>query len=96
MQRLYDELNKDGFEIIAVDLMEDEKVVRKFLIQNNLTFPVLLDKRGKVGALYGVRSIPTTYLIDKEGYIIARQIGAREWDTAEIQSVFKEILRKDK
>lgn len=94
MQRLYNELNNDGFEIIAVDLMEDKKVVKKFLDQNNLTFPVLLDKKGNVGALYGVRSIPTTYLIDKDGYIIARQIGAREWDTQEIQSVFRDILQK--
>jgi thiol-disulfide isomerase/thioredoxin len=94
MQRLYNELNKDGFEIIAVDLMEDKKVVNKFLDQHNLTFPVLLDKKGDVGALYGVRNIPTTYLIDRDGYIIARQIGAREWDTQEIQSVFREILQK--
>lgn len=94
MQRLYNELNKDGFEIIAVDLMEDKKVVKKFLDQNKLTFPVLLDKNGQVGTLYGVRSIPTTYLIDKNGYIIARQVGAREWDTQEIKSIFREILQK--
>ncbi len=93
MQRVYDELKDEGFVIVAVDLQENRKVVKKFVDQYKLTFPVLLDKKGKVGAIYGARNIPTTYLIDRDGYIIARQIGAREWDTREIQSIFREILR---
>ncbi len=94
MQKVYDELKDEGFVIVAVNLQEDRKLVKKFLDQYGLTFPVLLDKKGRVGAMYGARSIPTTYLIDRKGYIIGRAIGAREWDVPEIQSVFKDILRK--
>ncbi len=94
MQKVYDELKDEGFVIVAVNLQEDRKLVKKFLDQYGLTFPVLLDKQGRVGAMYGARSIPTTYLIDRDGYIIGRAIGAREWDAPEIQSVFKDILRK--
>lgn len=94
MQRVYEELKGEGFVIVAVNLQEDRKLVKRFLDQYGLTFPVLLDKTGRVGATYGARSIPTTYLIDREGYIIGRAIGAREWDTPEIQSLFQEILEK--
>ena len=76
-----------------MDLQEDKKIVKKFIKEFNLTFPVLLDKTGKVGGLYGARSIPTTYLIDRNGYIIGRQIGAREWDTQEFKDLFVEILQ---
>jgi thiol-disulfide isomerase/thioredoxin len=92
MQRIYHELKSEGFEIVAVNLREGKQLVKKFLDQNKLTFPVLLDKDGRVGAIYGARSIPTTYLIDRNGSIIGRAIGAREWDTKEIKVVFKEIL----
>jgi peroxiredoxin len=92
MQRVYNELKDEGFEIVAVDLREDKKVVKKFIKEYELTFPVLLDKTGKVGGIYGTRSIPTTYIIDRDGFIVGRTIGAREWDTEEIETVFREIL----
>lgn len=93
MQRLYDELRNDGLEIIAVNLQENKRQVRQFLDQYGLTFTVLLDSSGKVGAIYGARSIPITYLIDREGFIFARTIGAREWDSEEIVSTFRDILK---
>jgi thiol-disulfide isomerase/thioredoxin len=95
MQRMYDELKDEGLEIIAVDIREDQKTVSKFMKDNNLTFPVLLDRKGQVSGIYGVRSIPTTYLINKDGNIIGRAIGAREWDTVAVTSVFRELLQYD-
>jgi len=92
MQRIYDKLKKKGFVILAVNLREDRKLVKDFMDQYGLDFPVLLDKTGRVGAIYGARSIPTTYLINRDGSIIGRAIGAREWDAPEVQSVFEEIL----
>ena len=94
MQRIYHELKSEGFEIVAINLREGKKMVKEFLDQYKLIFPVLLDKDGRVGAIYGARSIPTTYLIDRDGSIIGRVIGAREWDTREIKIAFKEILEK--
>jgi thiol-disulfide isomerase/thioredoxin len=92
MQRVYNELKDEGFEIVAVDLREDKRVVKKFVKEYELTFPVLLDKTGTVGGIYSARSIPTTYIIDRDGFIVGRMIGAREWDTEEIQAVFRGIL----
>jgi len=94
MQRLYDELKDEGLVILAIDLQEETKRVRKFVSRYKLTFPILLDQKGEVGALYSARSIPTTYLIDKDGMIFGGAIGAREWDTPQMISVFREILQK--
>ncbi len=93
MQRIYDKLKDKGFVILAVNLREDNKPVNNFMDELGLDFTVLLDRTGKVGAQYGVRSIPTTYLIDRDGSIIGRAIGAREWDAPEYQSIFEKILR---
>jgi len=96
MQRAYDELKNDGFEIVAVDLMEEREKVQAFVDEYKLNFPVLLDIKGSVGARYGIQSIPTTYLIDRRGFIFGRMIGTRERDTKEVLAVFKEILKKER
>jgi thiol-disulfide isomerase/thioredoxin len=93
MERLHKELKKEGLEILAVDLQESNEQVQSFVDELDLTFTILMDRTGRVGAQYGARSIPTTYLIDREGKIFARAIGAREWDTPQMIDLFRSILR---
>ena len=94
MQRLYEELGDEGFVILAVNLQEKTGIVEKFIDEYRLTFPVLMDISGGVGALYAVRSIPTTYLIDQNGKVFGGLIGTREWDTPELIDVFRRILEE--
>lgn len=96
MQKLYDELKGDGFEIIAVNLQEEKKEVQKFMDSLKLNFPVLLDKTGQVGGIYGASSIPTTYIFDRKGFVVAGAIGTREWDTPETKQIFKSLLEETK
>lgn len=93
MQRLYNKLKDEGLVIVAVDLQESKKSVKKFVDRYKLTFPILLDKNGKVAIIYGARSIPTTYLTDRDGYVFAGAVGAREWDAPKTISIFREILQ---
>jgi peroxiredoxin len=79
MQKLYTKFKDNGFTILAIDLQEDADSVRSFKDQYQLNFPILLDSDGSVGEYYGVISIPTTYLIDRDGYIIGGAMGARDW-----------------
>ena len=81
LQAMYDKLRAKGFEILAVDVMEDRKTVGDFVKANAVTFPVLLDSSGAVGRDYDAGSIPTNYLIDRSGKILARIVGydGTEW-----------------
>ena len=92
MERLYRKLKEDGLVILAVDLQEPKDTVRKFVRDNDITFPVLLDATGSVGGAWGAQSIPTTYLIDRKGVILARTIGGREWDSPEMAALFEAVL----
>ena len=93
MQALYDKLKDRGFVILAVDLAEEAGVVRDYIRANKLTFPVLLDTSGAVGGTYGAESIPTTYIVDREGRILARGIGAQwKWDSPEMIALFEKLL----
>lgn len=93
MQSLYEKLKARGLVILAVDLAEEPATVLAYVKENMLTFPVLLDKTGKVGGIYGAESIPTTYLIDRSGNVLGRGTGARwTWDSPEMVELFEKLL----
>jgi len=92
MEKLYSTLKKKGFVIVAVDLSESRNVVRSFVTANKMTYPVLLDTAGSVGALYGARTLPTTYIIGRDGRILARTIGSRDWNAPDVISLFESLL----
>ncbi len=94
MIKLYNKFKDRGLEILGVDLQEEEETVRNFVKANKINYPILLDTNGQVGQIYGARSIPTTYIVDRKGNIIARTIGGREWNTEEIYKLFEKVLKQ--
>ena len=63
------------FSVIGVSMDEDAAAVPPFIKEHKLTFPILIADR-KVSAAYAVRSLPVAYLIDAEGRIARRWVGA--------------------
>ena len=92
MEELYQKLGDEGFVIIAVNSQEAGEQVADFVENLGMSFPVLLDTDGRVGAAYGIRAIPTTYIIDPQGYILGRMVGTRDWSTPEIISLVRDLL----
>lgn len=69
----------DNLEILAVNLTEsesNESRVHSFIDELGLTFPILMDRASNVSDMYEVRTYPTTYIIDSEGMIQFRALGA--------------------
>jgi thiol-disulfide isomerase/thioredoxin len=94
VQAMYNKLKAKGFEIIAVDVMEDQKTVSNFVKANAMTFPVLLDSSGSVGRDYDAGSIPTNYILDRNGKILARIVGydGIEWTDPGRIALFEKLL----
>ncbi|NIS60488.1 MAG: redoxin domain-containing protein [Proteobacteria bacterium] len=92
MEKLYTEFKGRDFTMLAVDLQEGAKKVKAFKERFKLNFPILLDSDGEVALKYGVFSIPTTYLIDREGYLIGGALGPRDWATKEAFELFDHLL----
>jgi thiol-disulfide isomerase/thioredoxin len=92
MEELYLELQNQGFVIVALNSQETDEQVADFVENVGMSFPVLLDTDGRVGAAYSIRAIPTTYIIDPQGYILGRMVGTRDWYTPEIISLVGDLL----
>lgn len=54
---------------------------REYIDEQGFSFPVYFDTDGEAGGVYGVRALPTTYFIDKDGYVIAGAQGAIDEET---------------
>jgi len=93
MQKLWKKFGNKNFTILAVDLKENEEKVRLFIKQNGYTFPVVLDREGKIGSMYGIRGIPTSFFIDPQGKIIGVAIGAREWMDKSFYSFLEKLSK---
>jgi thiol-disulfide isomerase/thioredoxin len=87
LQKLYESWDKTRFEMLAVNVGENEDRVKKFARENGYTFPILLDRDSKVAERYLVRGIPITFLVDEDGMIIAKLPGSREWTLEEVQAI---------
>jgi thiol-disulfide isomerase/thioredoxin len=92
MEKLYRRFRNEGLEFLAVDIQESKKDVEAFMKEHSLSFPVALDSSGEAAVMYGVRGIPTTYIIDRDGAIIASAVGGRQWDSPEMLHAFGLLL----
>ncbi len=78
--------------LIAID-GERKKTVQKIVNENKVTLPVLLLLKEKVMDHYGVKGwIPLTFLVDREGMLVGKIVGQRDWCTPEAWSCLKELF----
>ncbi|MCO6413264.1 MAG: TlpA family protein disulfide reductase [Thiogranum sp.] len=82
MQRAWQQLREEDVVFLAVDVGEDEDTIFRFTADYPVDFPLLMDIDSSVIQKWPVRGLPTTFIIDKQGRITYRAIGARDWDAA--------------
>ena len=89
MQKLHQKFKDKDFVMVAINLQESASRVEQFYKEHKLTFTTLLDTTGDVGAGLGIRSIPTTFILDKNGRIIGKALGPREWEGKKSIALFE-------
>jgi peroxiredoxin len=77
IQNVYDEFRDQGFEVLAVNSTHQDNLgdAITFAQIHKLSFPILLDRDGSVGDLFEIRSLPTTFFVDRQGTIQEVVIG---------------------
>src|SRR6266850_4565995 len=92
MERLYRRHRERGFVLLAVSVDTDASLVRPFLEHHKLTFPVALDAKMELANTYGVRALPSSFLIDRNGYMTALALGPRPWDNRAAHALVEGML----
>ena len=94
MEQLYRMFSRKDFEILAVSIdAQGVAVTRPFQQEYHLTFPILHDADYRVGLMYGVRSLPMTFLVDRQGVVRHQIFGARDWGASEGQQLVQMLMK---
>lgn len=92
MERLYLKHRERGFVLLAVSVDSDVSLVKPFLQKHKLTFPVALDAKMDLANTYGVRALPASFLVDRNGYLAALALGPRAWDNRAAHTLVEGLL----
>ncbi len=102
MERLYQEIGGDGFEIMAVSIDAERGQfdmlgyrggdIRAFADSLGLTFPILHNPSGGIQRLYRTAGVPESFLIGRDGIIYKEIAGGTEWDVAEHRELIQRLL----
>ncbi len=94
MEKLYQELKEENFEILAVSIdVSGSNVVAPFMKKHRLSFPALTDTQGTIKDLYQTTGVPESFILDKDGIIAEKVIGPREWATPEVINYFRNMIQ---
>jgi len=93
MEKLHQELKGEAFEILAVSIdVSGAKAVLPFMEKHKLSFPALTDTKGALKNLYQTTGVPESFIIDKDGIIVEKVIGPRDWDTPGAIRYFRNLI----
>lgn len=104
LEALYRELNSEGLEVVAVStdapaggvdaFGQPGGDVEQFVHDYGLTFTIVHDPDKRVERDMQVIGLPTTLVIDREGRIVRKVLGAEAWDDAEHIAEMRKLLKK--
>ncbi len=94
MEQLYRTFPRKDFEILAVSTdPQGAAVTRPFQREIGLTFPILHDADYRVGLTYGARSLPMTFMVDRNGVVRQQIFGARDWAAPEAHQLIQLLMK---
>ncbi len=92
LEDMYNTYKKAGFVLLGVTIDERVSDAKNFLDKSPVSFPVLLDTKGKVADLYNNRAMPSSYFIDRKGNLAHLHKGYRPGEESNYKSVIKKLI----
>jgi peroxiredoxin len=93
MERLHHKLASTDFQLVAVSVdEEDSAVVTKFVKDMGLTFQILHNQDGTIRQIYQTTGVPESFVIDRDGVIVKKVIGAADWDAPVNENLIRRLL----
>ncbi|TLU57643.1 MAG: TlpA family protein disulfide reductase [Chlorobium sp.] len=96
MNAMQEKYRSQGLQVIGVNLDAKNEDAKKFLSQNQAKFTVAFDTKGLTPKSYGVKGMPTSYLVGRDGKIISQHLGFKEADREDLEKQIKAALEAKK
>ena len=93
MQRLRERFGANRFAVLAVNVDEPDARVRQFITQTQLELPVLMDPGKTVTRAWGVRVLPTSFLVGPDGRARYRLVGDIDWNNETVVGTVTQLMK---
>jgi|SRR5215470_17188483 len=94
IEQVHREFGPRGLAVLAVNMEESREKVRAWVNDRKLTMDVLLDVSGAVNGAWGVAYSPVVFVIGRDGRLVARAIGTRDWTAPEGRAFFEALMAR--
>ena len=81
------------FVVLTVSEDSNPSQVAAYIKRNNFNFRVLLDPRNSVGEAYDVSGLPESFVIGRDGRIVAHHVGPYDWANQDIREALEDLLK---
>lgn len=96
IEEMRDEFPEDEFQVVAINLDQKAKKAMRFLEKNPIGYPSAADPKGSLPGQFGVETMPTSYLIDRDGVIRYVHKGFSRGDGSRIREEIRMLLKEQK
>ena len=86
------DLSKEGVVVLGISVDKDPNVYRTFVERANVSFLTARDPEQKINAAYGTFQYPETYVINRQGRVLQKFIGAEMWTDPRITQLIRSYL----
>ena len=95
LERLQKRMGAKGFTVVAVTVSDDPQGVSRFLGGRTVPFDVLIDTTDRTASAYRANGVPVTYLLDRQGRMIAGKSGPHVWDDPAVVELIRAALNSE-
>jgi peroxiredoxin len=93
MERLHRRFAGTDLRVVAVSVdVGDDQVVKDYIREQGYTFDVLHDPSTEIQRIYQTTGVPESFVIDRDGVIVKKEIGARHWDGPTTETLIRRLL----
>lgn len=93
IHRMSESFDDKGLKVLCVNVDRGKRqAVESFMQEIGLHFHTLLDPKGKARKQYEIFALPTSYIIGRDGKIIGRIVGERDWSSAKSKALIEYLL----
>jgi hypothetical protein len=94
VERVHRELKDQGLVVLAINLGEKPDLVAGWVKSRGVTATVLLDGDNEVQKSYQIAYTPTVFLVDRQGRLVGKAIGERQWSGDQGRALLRALLAR--
>jgi cytochrome c biogenesis protein CcmG/thiol:disulfide interchange protein DsbE len=95
LEKFAEQMQNQGVTVIGVSVDQDAGALQRFVTQNRLSFPMARDPDRAVASRFGTFKFPETYILDRDGKVAEKVIGAADWQDPRLLTFVKELARSN-